>query len=347
LTKCPTLRARGRLDSHRQKGFFRGLRFAPFRGRVSSLQPPVTRAVGRLMSNEKNLKKILAFLWFSLLVVACGSVSPALPTLIPTKLATVTPVVTSLQQFQATATSIISYTSTPSKICPSYGSDGPSVYLDEYPAFVVREGPGCEYEPAHPIPFKDDPLASFDILEKQGDWLLVDLCNNERGWIFAPAIDDINIHLDSDDFPVTPGVSPTNLALPIDKGSINQAKDTLINFFDLLYYKKYEEAAEIFTGGYGMIIMWNPDVNPQDHSSLLKTACEYNDFQCSLRVSQVVKEEQISRMEYHFTVEFIKEDESIYERPDNNGEMVSQFLLHVVKDCNGKYFVVDWPFYGF
>jgi hypothetical protein len=28
-------------------GFFRGLRFAPFRGRVSSLQPPVTRAVSR------------------------------------------------------------------------------------------------------------------------------------------------------------------------------------------------------------------------------------------------------------------------------------------------------------
>ena len=41
------MRARGRLDSHRQNGLFRGLRFAPFRGRVSSLQPPVTRAVRR------------------------------------------------------------------------------------------------------------------------------------------------------------------------------------------------------------------------------------------------------------------------------------------------------------
>jgi hypothetical protein len=43
----PTRRARGRLDSHRQNGFFRGFGFCPFRGRVSSLQPPVTRAVGR------------------------------------------------------------------------------------------------------------------------------------------------------------------------------------------------------------------------------------------------------------------------------------------------------------
>ena len=31
-----------RLDSHRQKGLFRGFEFYPFRGRVSSLQPPVS-----------------------------------------------------------------------------------------------------------------------------------------------------------------------------------------------------------------------------------------------------------------------------------------------------------------
>ena len=42
----PTQRARGRLDSHRQNGFVRGFGLPPFRGRVSSLQPPVTRAVG-------------------------------------------------------------------------------------------------------------------------------------------------------------------------------------------------------------------------------------------------------------------------------------------------------------
>jgi len=40
---CPTRRARGRLDSHRQMGIFRGFVFLPFRERVSSLQPPVSR----------------------------------------------------------------------------------------------------------------------------------------------------------------------------------------------------------------------------------------------------------------------------------------------------------------
>jgi hypothetical protein len=43
-----TRRARGRLDSHRQIGFFVALGFVRFVERVSSLQPPVTRAVGQL-----------------------------------------------------------------------------------------------------------------------------------------------------------------------------------------------------------------------------------------------------------------------------------------------------------
>ena len=45
VKSCPTRRARGRLDSHRQIGLFCGFGFCPFRGRVSSRQPPVTRAV--------------------------------------------------------------------------------------------------------------------------------------------------------------------------------------------------------------------------------------------------------------------------------------------------------------
>lgn len=292
------------------------------------------------------MKKLLTFLWFSLLLAACSPVSPASPTPMPTMKVTITPIVTSLQP-QDIPTTMITYTSTPSEICPSYGAKGPSVFLDETPAFTVRQGPGCEYEPADSRLFKDNPIALFDILEKQGDWLLVDFCHSKQGWIFAPSIYDTNIHLDPNDFPVTPELTPTKLTTPGDKDSINQAKDTLVSFFDFLYNKKYEEAAEIFSGGYGAIIMWNPDIDPQDHSSMLRRACEYNDFQCNLRVSKVVKEEQISSMEYHFTIEFKREDGSIYVRPNNKGERISQFSFSLVKDCNDKYFVVDWPFYGY
>jgi hypothetical protein len=51
-------------------------------------------------------------------------------------------------------------------------------------------------------------------------------------------------------------------------------------------------------------------------------------------------------MEYHFIVEFVTETGSPYQRPDNNDVLVSRFLFRVVKDCDEKYFVVDWPFYG-
>ena len=297
-------------------------------------------------NNENQMKKILLLLWFSSTVAACGSASPASPTAIPATPVAITPVETSFQP-QATVASIVPYTLTASEACPTNGVYGPSVYLDETTAFAIRQGPGCEYEATHPRIVKNDPLAFFDILEKQGDWLLVDLCNDQQGWIFAPAIDDINIHLDPNDFPGTAGVSPTQPAANTDKRAIEQARNTLTSFFDLLYHKKYAEAAELFSGGYGMIIMWNANVDPRDHSSLLSTACEFNDFQCSLRVSRVVQEEQISPMEYNFIVEFIREDGSIYQRPDNNGPETSQFSFRVVKDCNEKYFVVDWPFYGY
>jgi hypothetical protein len=157
------------------------------------------------MRNENKMKKILMFLWFSSMVAACSSASPTSPIAIPTTPIAITPVVTSFHP-QVTVNSIIPYTLTPSEACPTDSINDPSVYLDETPAFAIRQGPGCEYEATHPMIVKNDSLAFFGILEKQGDWLLVDLCNDQQGWIFAPAIDDINIHLDPDDLPGTAGV---------------------------------------------------------------------------------------------------------------------------------------------
>lgn len=288
------------------------------------------------------MKKILAFLWFSFGMVACGSIATASPTLPSVSSATVMATAT----FQSPTTiAVIPYTSAPAELCPSYGINGPSVYLDEVPAFTVRQGPGCEFEAVDSIPVKKDPLAFFDILEKQGDWLLVDFCSNQEGWVFAPAINDTNIHVDSENLPMSP-VTP-EISSTVDSASMEHAKNTLVSFFDYLSGKQYDEASRVFSGGYGIIIMWNADVDQQDYPVLLRTACEFNDFQCSLRVSRVVEEQQISPMEYHFMVEFIREDGSLYQRPGNNDVMVSQFSFRVVKDCNEKYFVVDWPFYGY
>jgi hypothetical protein len=60
---CPTMRARGRLDSHRQNGFFRSFGFCPFRERISSRQPPVTQTVETVEKpfTRKNREKISHF----------------------------------------------------------------------------------------------------------------------------------------------------------------------------------------------------------------------------------------------------------------------------------------------
>src|SRR5262245_8635964 len=80
--------------------------------------------IGRAIWNEDKMKKILVFLCFSLMMAACGSVSPASPTAIPTRPIAITPIVTSFQP-QVTATSIIPYTSTPAGRCPTENINGP------------------------------------------------------------------------------------------------------------------------------------------------------------------------------------------------------------------------------
>ena len=229
-------------------------------------------------------------------------------------------------------------------------SNGRSVYLDEYPTFEIRQGPGCEYEELAGKLVKPFPFLFFEVLGKQGDWLLVDLCENKQGWVFAPAIANINLDVVLDDLAViTPpppsGISPTGLPDNQNEDSIDQARKTLVTFFDHLYNKNYSDAVEVFGGGYGIVINWNSDVDPSDYPTLLMRGCEVNGFQCFLRVNRIIEEVQVSAMEYHFTVEFIMSDGTIYQRSGPNEETITQFTFRVARDCNGSFYVIDWPFY--
>jgi hypothetical protein len=247
-----------------------------------------------------------------------------------------------------TAAPIPLYTPTQTETCGHLPPDR-SIYLDEYPAFSIRQGPGCEYEEFQGKINKPNPITFLDVLGKHGDWLLVDLCNGMQGWVFGPAIDRMNLEVEMDDLPLlTP--APPSMTLPTSppqnkKEAIDQASKTLVTFFDLLYNKKYEQATKLFGGGYGVVINWNSDVDPDDYPALLMKGCEWNGFVCSLRIGKIIEAKQISPMEYHFIVEFIKDDGSLYQRRGANDTTVSQFLFRVARDCNGEYFVVDWPFY--
>lgn len=299
------------------------------------------------------MKKILVSLFCLSVITACSSnYSIPATTATPPQAKAVpdTPTV----QPKASATPTLTSTSTPQPICHSHATRS-IVYLDKTPAFAIRQGPGCEYEVVQSVHVQEDPLVMFDVLDKRGNWILVDLCNNQQGWAFVPAINDTDIHLNPTDFPmssITQEAYPSTSTPINDKASMMQAQNTLISFYDLLYSKKYEEASKIFIGGYGGIIMWNPKINVQDYPTLLQTACEFNDYKCTLRVARITNKEQISPMEFHFTVEYKREDGSLYQRPYSEGDrkestMISQFQVKVVKDCDGKYFVATWPFYRY
>lgn len=312
------------------------------------------------VGRQRRMKIITLFLSIPMVLSACGVISQdethpqdiaasAVPDATSTSFSQLpeTSLATSTQ-FDTPRTSTSTISPTPQKKCGQNERD-PKVFIDEFPTFAVREGPGCEYKEIQGKIDKFDPIMFSDVVGMHNDWLLLDFCNNNEGWVFGPAIAEMNTTgmdeggLPILDSPASPEISPTTT--PSSENSLDKARDTLTNFYDNLSNKNYEEATKLFAGGYGIAIMWNSDVDSQDYPTLLMRACEWNGFECFVKVGRIISEEQISSMEYHFIVEFSKEDGSIYQRRGLQDAMVSQFLIRVVRDCNGEYYVVTWPFY--
>lgn len=300
-------------------------------------------------------------------ISACGfhrQNSPTIPDATKTSISSITPIVGITKEPEKlftetlapfitpstpTASSTPRITETMENVCGTF-ANGHSVFIDDYPSIKIRQGPGCEYKEKEGNEIKTNPISFLNVLGKHGDWLLIDLCDNNQGWVFAPAIARINFDVTMDDLPeIIPPPPSTVLqaTLPLIESAdaIDQANKTLVEFFDHLYEKNYAEAVKVFAGGYGVAINWNSDVDPYDYPTLLMRACEWNGFHCFLRIGKTIKGEQISPMEFHFIVEFINEDGSLYNRRGPDDAEISQFGFRVVRDCDGNYYAVDWPFY--
>jgi hypothetical protein len=235
--------------------------------------------------------------------------------------------------------------------CSKNGMNGPAVIIDPHPVMAFRQGPGCAYEALPPLD-RLNPIVIYDLLGKNEDWWLVDLCNNEIGWIFSPSVALNNRMGDLDALPevtAPPFTSNPSLQEPptLDEASMVEAANTLVRLLDLLHYKQYEQAIEIFGGGYGIVINWNWDVDPSDLPTLLKRGCEWNGFECFWRVHRVIDVHQVSSMEFQVRVE-LQDGEgrirSIYNKADPN-KPFTQTLFTVVRDCQGFFWVIDWPPY--
>lgn len=106
----------------------------------------------------------------------------------------------------------------------------------------------------------------------------------------------------------------------------DQARETLVAFFDRLNNGRFAAAAELYGGSYEVMIEHNPDVDPNDHVGLLEQACRVNGAVC-LGVKTAVFADQPAPNEFQFQVEFANADGSLFmiELPEQPAQ--SQFAF--------------------
>ena len=219
----------------------------------------------------------------------------------------------------------------------------------------VRNGPGMEFNVIGEI----ESQKKYLVIGKHVGWWLVDLGNHQFGWVYAladetrffgnaNAVDD----LASPPTPtpeMIPAYTPANTDETPSEG-LEKARNALLSFFDLLNHREYKKAAALYGGDYQGLRDWNPLLDPQDHAALLKNGCEINGLQC-LQVKRIADEKVVSPAEYHFTVEFLNRDGSLFVRgPCCGGNATdfppeSQFAYTVIRNCAGEFLSVQLPVY--
>jgi hypothetical protein len=199
----------------------------------------------------------------------------------------------------------------------------------------------------------------YSVVGKHVDWWLVDLGNNQSGWVYAP-VNETRFFGNADTVPdITSPPTPTpeiiSACTPADRTEtpsegLEKARNALTAFFELLNQREYEQAAALYGGDYQGLRDSNPLLDPQDHVALLTNGCEINGLQC-LRVQRIVNEKVVSPTEYHFTVEFMNQDGSLFVRgPCCGGNAIdfppeSQFPYTVIRNCAGEFLVLELPVY--
>jgi len=133
------------------------------------------------------------------------------------------------------------------------------------------------------------------------------------------------------------------------QGDIDQARSSLISFFDALHSDDYLQAVNLFGGSYEMLREWNPNVSESNYQELLKNGCQSNGLQC-LKIKEIVKSEQLSAVDFNFKVKFMNSDGTLFERGPCCGateeEMPTQsFFDYQVKSFDGDYRVMTLPVY--
>jgi hypothetical protein len=139
---------------------------------------------------------------------------------------------------------------------------------------------------------------------------------------------------------------PTQTSLP---STADEAHDVLLDFLTLLYTKNYAEAIPLYGGEYEQLQVFNPDIDPNDYSTLWMWACDHQLLQCLEVRSASFKE--LRGDSYVFQVEFNNSDGTLFVLGPccgaNETEMppVSQFEYTVSRNAEHKFVVMNTPPY--
>lgn len=142
----------------------------------------------------------------------------------------------------------------------------------------------------------------------------------------------------------TPEPTPTTLP-----STASEAYDVLVKFLTLLHVQDYEEAAPLYGGEYESLLVFNPEIDPDDHVALWQWVCDNKLLQC-LEVRSATFLRMIGDS-YIFQVEFNNPDGSLFVLGPccgaNETEMppVSQFEFTVTRNADGKFVVMNTPPY--
>ena len=129
----------------------------------------------------------------------------------------------------------------------------------------------------------------------------------------------------------------------------DQALQVLQGFFEKLAQNEYDMAAAQYAGSYEILVLFNPDLDPDDHATLWQSGCQLNGLKClTVRSATFTKVNEAG--EYVFIVEFNAPDGSLFKLGSCCGEELptqpqSQFTYRVVEDGDGHFGVLDMPVY--
>lgn len=131
--------------------------------------------------------------------------------------------------------------------------------------------------------------------------------------------------------------------------NLSTAQDALVSFFSLLAYHAYPQVVDLWGGGYDTLLSMNPELTTEDPGLIWQHACEVNGFQC-LQIRQVLSAETVGVDEYHFIVQFMNQDGSLFElNPDSEADATldspqSDFEF-IVKREKGRFTLRTLPVY--